>query len=130
MTKVKGDPEILQESSQTLTAFINSRSAEVLNENRLACRRYASDLITQLFGELNQQFNQQLLPNGLYDLSQLDSALQEVTSIYDSNALDFGPSPGIGGTIEKALLFQEARAAFLQDLLHQVGHQLSGEIHL
>ena len=81
--RAKGDPEVFQECVNQLNLYVGSRSAEVLNENRNACRRYASDLLGQLFNELSQQLGQQVLPNGLVDLSQLDSALQEVSMIYD-----------------------------------------------
>jgi chromosome segregation ATPase len=121
--RVKGEPEILQETLSQAQTYIQTRSQEVLGENRVACRRYATDLLEQLFAELSSQLHQNLLPNGLYDLAQLDPALQEVFQIYDSNALEFGG-------VEKCLLHFEAKAAFLQDLLHQLSHQLSGEMTL
>lgn len=59
------------------------RSQDVISENRIASRRYASELLGQLFTELSQQLSQHVQPNGLIDLSQLDHALQEVAMIYD-----------------------------------------------
>ena len=41
-------------------------------------------------------------------MSQLDPALQEVISIYDQNALDFGP-----GGLEKAFMLADAKSTFL-----------------
>ncbi len=53
----------------------------------------------------------------------MDAALQEISTIYEQNALDFNG-------LEKPYLLSLHRSHFLLDLIHQVRSHLAGELTL
>ena len=71
----KGDNEIIDEYQKQLSEFIEARSKEISGNNSNECKRYAADLLSQLFSE----FDQQIKTAGLQmDPQQVDITMKEL----------------------------------------------------
>lgn len=89
MKDLQVDKEIAQEFITEIDIFLNQRYGEVIQANHHECRRYATELLGQLFSE----FEEQIKPKDLsavssgqpcsFDLSQFDMMIKDLSHIYD-----------------------------------------------
>lgn len=114
---LSGDQEIVKEYIDQLVEYIDAKTSQLLSSNQIECRNYATELLTQLFTEFDQQIKQQQK----VDMNHIDQTLKEVHGVYEQNAIDF---------TDKYLLLSEAKAHFLFDILFQVSKKVESESEL
>ena len=110
-----GDSTLSQEIIAQFKQIIEQKSEDLKLQNEAACQEFASQMLMQLFSEL-EQVKLAIVEDASQDaFQQVDFALRELSNYYENNCYEFP---------EKRLYLSEAKTQFMAEILNIQGRLL------